>query len=115
MSATDTNSRASGQQGTEEHHEAHHPTPAQYVQVAVVLAILTFLEFTTYLVDFGVLGVPLLIVLMLIKFVLVAGWFMHLKFDTRVYTRFMVTGLVLAFALYAVTLLLFRYGHFPYA
>lgn len=114
MSATDTQN-TSGQAPTEAHPEAHHPTPAQYVQVAIVLAVLTALEVSTYFVDFGVLAVPLLIVLMIIKFVLVAGWFMHLKFDTRVYTRFMVTGLILATVLYATTLLLFHFGHVPYA
>ena len=70
---------------------------------------------STYFVDFGAVAIPLLIVLMLIKFVLVAGWFMHLKFDTRVFTRFMVGGLVLATVLYGATLLLFALGHMPYA
>lgn len=107
MSATET-------QGTQEHesHEAH-PGPAKYVQIAVVLAVLTALEVSTYYLDFGPFGIPLLIVLMFIKFVLVANWFMHLRFDTKLYTRLLYTGLGFALVLYALTLTLFAFGHFP--
>ena len=37
---------------------------------------------------------------MAIKFVLVAGFFMHLKFDTKFFSAIMFGGLALAFALY---------------
>jgi cytochrome c oxidase subunit IV len=90
-----------------EHAEDHHPTPTQYVQIAVVLAVLTALEVAASFIDIGPAFLPTLIGLMLIKFVLVAGWFMHLKYDTRLYTRFLVTGLVLAVSLYSIVLVLF--------
>ena len=89
---------------TEDH--ANHPTPAQYVRIAIILAVLTALEVSTYFFEFGPIGIPLLIVLMAIKFVIVASWFMHLKFDTKVFSRLMYTGLALALVLYAATLLL---------
>lgn len=85
----------------------HHPTPAAYVRIALILGFLTALEVSTYWLDFGRAGVPLLVVLMIIKFALVAGEFMHLKYDARVYRQFLVTGLVLAVILYAITLGLF--------
>jgi cytochrome c oxidase subunit IV len=83
---------------------AHHPTPADYVRIAIILAVLTALEVSTYFFDFGVVGIPLLIVLMIIKFVYVASWFMHLRFDSRLYGRFLYGGLTLAVVLYAATL-----------
>ena len=85
----------------------HHPSSADYVRIALILAFLTALEVSTYYFDFGRAGVPLLVVLMVIKFVHVANEFMHLKYDTRVYRRLMVTGLVGAVVLYAITLGLF--------
>lgn len=103
MSATQTDEGSV----TEVTHEAHHPTPRLYVQIAVILGVLTAMEVSTYFVELGPLALPLLVVLMSIKFVLVAGFFMHLKFDTRVYTRLMGTGLSLAVVIYVVVLLTF--------
>jgi cytochrome c oxidase subunit IV len=82
---------------------AHHPTPRQYVRIAIILAVLTALEVSTYFFEFGPLAIPLLIVLMAIKFVMVASWFMHLKFDSKVFGRMMYTGLILALSLYLLT------------
>jgi cytochrome c oxidase subunit IV len=98
MSATETHATSA----SDEPH-AHHPTPRQYVRIASILALLTAMEVSTYFVEFGAIGIPLLVVLMVIKFVMVASWFMHLKFDSKVFSRMMYTGLVLALVLYAVT------------
>lgn len=89
----------------------HHPTPRDYVRVAAVLFALTAMEVSTYFFEFGGLAVPMLVVLMAIKFALVAGWFMHLRFDTKVYTRFLYGGLTLAIVLYVVVHLLFAFDH----
>jgi cytochrome c oxidase subunit IV len=80
-----------------------HPTPKKYVEIAVTLFVLTAMEFSTYFIEFGAMHAPLLLVLMAIKFLLVAGWFMHLKFDTRLFSRLMFGGLAGAFVLYAIT------------
>jgi cytochrome c oxidase subunit 4 len=85
----------------------HHPTPAEYVRIASILAALTALEVSTYYFDFGSAAIPLLVVLMAIKFVMVAGFFMHLRYDTKLFGRFMYTGLGFALALYTATLLIF--------
>ena len=86
-------------------HTADHPTPMLYVQVAGALFVLTALEFSTYFIEFGAATTPLLIILMAIKFVMVVGFFMHLKYDTRLFTRLMGTGLGGAIVLYLVALL----------
>lgn len=88
-------------------HDAHHPTTRQYVQVAVVLAVLTALEVSLFYVDIGAAALPTLLVLMAVKFGLVVGWFMHLKFDARTFTRLMMTGLTLALAIYTIVLVTF--------
>jgi cytochrome c oxidase subunit 4 len=83
----------------------HHPGPRQYVNIAIILAIVTAAEVAIYYItaleDFLV---PLLIVFSAIKFILVVSWFMHLKFDSRVFRRLFVAGLVLAFSVFAVVL-----------
>lgn len=105
MSATQTTPQDTGSD-----HD-HHPTPRDYVRIAVVLFILTAMEVSTYFFDFGPVAVPMLVVLMAIKFALVAGWFMHLRFDTKVYTRFLYGGLTLAIVLYLLMHLLFAFDH----
>ena len=111
MSASDTRSETVHHTDAEHSDvhptDEHHPTPRQYVEIAVVLAVLTALEVSASFIDIGPAFLPTLIGLMTIKFALVAGWFMHLRFDTRLYTRLMVGGLLGALSLYAVVLLVF--------
>jgi hypothetical protein len=47
--------------------------------------------------------------MMVAKFAIVAGYFMHLKFDSPMFTKFFVAGLVLAVAVYMATLTAFQY------
>ncbi len=82
-----------------------HPTPRLYVQIAVALFVLTAMEFSTYFIEFGAMTTPLLVILMAIKFVMVAGFFMHLKYDTRLFSRLMGVGLFGALGLYVIALL----------
>ena len=89
----------------------HHPGPGRYVAVAVILAIVTAAEVAIYYISAleGVL-VPLLIVFSFFKFVLVGLYFMHLKFDSRIFRRFFVTGIILAFFVFTIVLLTFFLG-----
>jgi cytochrome c oxidase subunit IV len=91
---------------------ASHPGPRQYVMVAVVLAVLTALEVAVYYISAlpHQLLVALLVFFAFWKFVLVVLWFMHLRFDSRIYRRLFVTGLLLAFAVYLIVL--FTFGVF---
>lgn len=89
-----------------EDHTSHHPTQGEYIRIALILALLTALEVSTYYFEFGRFGIPLLVILMIVKFVMVAGFFMHLRFDTKLFGRFMYTGLGFALVLYAATLLI---------
>ncbi len=90
-----------------------HPSPREYVNIALVLAVLTAAEVSTYFVDFGVLAIPLLIILMSVKFVYVAGYFMHLKFDSKLFSRLMYGGLMLALGLYTVAVMVMVFDSAP--
>jgi cytochrome c oxidase subunit 4 len=105
--ATGTEPRTDAEHAGVHEHDEHHPEPRDYVRIAVALAILTALEVAASFIDVGGRSIFLsvLIGLMAIKFFMVAAYFMHLKFDTRLYSRFMVTGLVLAGALYTIVLI----------
>ena len=86
-----------------------HPSEAQYIKVALVLATITGIEVAVYYVSAvrSVL-VPMLLTFSIVKFALVALWFMHLRFDNRLFRRLFVTGLVLASGVYLVVLTTFH-------
>ena len=84
---------------------AEHPPPKQYVQVAIALAAVTAVEVGLYYTDLGGYWlVGILMVLALVKFAMVAAYFMHLKFDSILLRRFFVTGIILAICVFAVYL-----------
>ncbi len=74
----------------------------------MILAVITAAEVAIYYVDaLEDVLVPFLIAFALIKFIMVALYFMHLKFDSKLFRRFFVTGIVLAFFVFTVVLLTF--------
>ena len=88
--------------------EAHHPSPTQYWKIAGFLAVLTAIEVAMFYIDreleLGFLNAAILIVLSSIKFVVVVGWFMHVRFEKPLISRFFTAGFVLALGLYLVVL-----------
>lgn len=84
-------------------HGAHagHPTEAQYVKIALILAAITGVEVGLFYTTFSEsLTNATLIVLAAVKFVIVAAYFMHLKFDNKILRRLFITGFVLATFVY---------------
>lgn len=94
-----------------ETHALAHPGPKEYVRIAIFLAVLTAIEVALYYLEQGVeafttsLSAPLLIMLAIIKFVVVVGWFMHLRFENSLVSKFFATGFVAAMILYTAVLL----------
>jgi cytochrome c oxidase subunit 4 len=90
------------------HEQIHHPTPAQYWKIAVVLAVLTAIEVAIYYIhrdfDLGHFNTALLLILALLKFVIVVGYYMHLRFEKSTLSRFFTGGFILAGALYTIVL-----------
>ena len=100
------------EQATEHDHADAHDhamTDAKYIRIALILAAITALEVSTYYVDFGPLFLPSLLIMMVIKFVMVVSYFMHLKFDSKVFSLMFYTGLGLAVSVYAVALATFKF------
>ena len=91
---------ASEEEAHEEHHD-HGLSDVGYIKIALILGVLTAVEVATYFWDFGILEVPSLLILMVVKFQIVVSYFMHLKFDSKVVTYVFVTGLILACAGFA--------------
>jgi cytochrome c oxidase subunit 4 len=83
-----------------------HPGDRTYVGVAAVLGVITALEIVSFYIEdeLGDLLIPLLLVMMVVKFAIVAGWFMHLRFDSNLFTRLFVSGIVLAVGCYCTFL-----------
>src|SRR5262249_9782481 len=77
-----------------------HPSDLQYVYVALFLGAITGAEIVLGYQDQNAVTIAALIALMLVKFATVALWFMHLRFDSILFRRFFVTGIVLAAIVY---------------
>ncbi len=76
---------------------AHHgPTVSQYLLIGLVLAIITVIEVWISFSDLGAILVPALLAFSAVKFVIVVGWFMHLRYDSRFLSQVFVVGLVLS-------------------
>jgi len=87
---------------------ASHPTPRQYVQIALALAVVTGIEvglfYLDHAVDMGGWDAPLLLLLSALKFVVVVGWYMHIRYEKAAVSRFFSAGFVMAILVYAVVL-----------
>lgn len=88
-----------------------HWSDRKYVQLFVFLVVVTAVEVAlSYMVDdLGALFLPLLLLLMAVKFFAVVLFFMHLKFDNRLFGLMFYMGLVLAVGVYLVALFTFRF------
>lgn len=93
---------------TEEH---GHPSPLRYVQIAVILCIITCVEVGVYYIPTltGAL-IPILLALSAVKFSLVVMWYMHLRFDHSIFSAIFVGGLLLAGSVLIALLFLFLSG-----
>ena len=96
-------------EGIVEH--ADHPSEGQYWKIFFLLFAITAAEVAMFYIYENVENFPVhlnngvLGVMAIVKFVIVAAYFMHLKFDNRIVRRLFVTGLVLAVLVYVAYLL----------
>jgi len=81
------------------------PSVAEYINIGLVLAAITGLEVAVYYVTaLGRILVPVLIALAASKFILVVLFFMHLKFDNRLFSTMFTAGFILAICVFCVVL-----------
>lgn len=98
------------------HEGAHeHPSDWAYIKIALILGVFTAIEVLTYFesalpfFENNSVTIATLMFLMVVKFYLVATWFMHLKFDNPIFSRMFVGGLVLATGVYVIALSAFEF------
>ena len=85
--------------------EEHYPSEWEYIRVALILFLITMGEVGIYYVSGARQAVTtLMLVMMAVKFALVALYFMHLRFDSKLFRRLFVTGIILAIAVYIIAL-----------
>ena len=105
---------AGGATENEAAHAAHeHPTWKQYKWVALILTVITAVEVWVYYIPSFVaskLFVPSLLIMSAVKFVIVVMFYMHLKYDHKLF-RALFTG-PLIIAVVTIIGLLFLFGKF---
>jgi cytochrome c oxidase subunit 4 len=97
--------------------EHAHPGEITYIKVAIVLSMITLVEVVIWYIDWmhdhDVL-IPALIILSTIKFVAVVGFFMHLRFDSRLFTYIFGGGLLITLSIVLALMALFRWHTIDY-
>lgn len=92
--------------------EHAHPGPVTYAKVAGILCLITFLEFGVFYTEsIQFILVPLLTIMSVVKFILVAAFYMHLKFDHKVFSYILICGAVLSFSVFFTLLSLYVWAH----
>ena len=92
-------------------HAAHaHPTGTTYVKIAVILTVITIVEVWAYYIPALVASAwfnPSLIIMSAAKFALVVMFYMHLKFDHKIFQILFTGPLIIATATIVALLFLF--------
>ncbi len=92
-------------------HGAHggHASPGFYWAIGGILTVITAVEVAIfYIPSMAPVLVPILLVLSATKFLLVVMFFMHLKFDNRIFSGVFLAGLVLAAFMTVALIVLFK-------
>ncbi|PZC48900.1 MAG: cytochrome c oxidase subunit 4 [Chloroflexi bacterium] len=74
-----------------------HPTPTTYVAIAIILGLITAVEFGAIYLNINKnVIIPIFGAMSAVKFAVVAMFYMHLKFDNRIFSALFVGGVLLA-------------------
>ena len=110
---TETSTHSDSHDAHDDH--GHHPIETQYWVVFAALVVLTAVEVAWSFMGLeGVTLVAPLIIMMVVKFFLVTGAFMHLYFDLkilngRLFTWAFFGAMLLAMAVYAIVFAAFEF------
>jgi cytochrome c oxidase subunit 4 len=96
------------------HGGVSHAGVAFYWVIGFALAVVTLLEVWLFTVEgLGGWYIPILLALSVAKFIGVVAYFMHLRFDHRMFTYFFVSAMIIGILIFTLLLLLAEYGHQP--
>jgi cytochrome c oxidase subunit IV len=88
-----------------------HPGVAEYVEIGVILAVVTAAEVALFYANVPrQITIPALLFLTAIKFTLVVMWYMHLRFDNRLFRQLFIAGLILAAIVYGAVIAIQFFG-----
>ena len=91
--------------------EVHeHPTWKQYKWVALILTLITIVEVWVYYIPSFVASkafIPSLLIMSAVKFFIVVAYYMHLKYDHKLFRVLFVGPLIIAIVTLIVLMLLF--------
>ncbi len=91
-----------------EHGGEAHVGTRMYVLIAAVLAVITAVEVMVFYIEaLKPVLVPVLLTLSAAKFTLVVGFFMHLRFDARLFRALFIGPLIVAVAVMMAMFLLY--------
>ena len=102
-------------------HEHAHPTPRTYIIIAVILLVITIAEVAVLyipleeglgLTQFKPFLVPAFLIMAAAKFVIVVGYYMHLKFDDPFFLRIFGFALFIGLSVATAIIALFH-GFYP--
>ncbi len=82
-------------------HAHEHPTWKQYKWVALILTLITVFEVWAYYIPSLVASavfVPLLLIMSAVKFIIVVMFYMHLKYDHKLFRAVFTGPLIIAMA-----------------
>jgi cytochrome c oxidase subunit IV len=91
-----------------------HASVRGYLVIAAILSVITFLEYRLFDVDaFGHSGRnAIMLILSVIKFTMVVGFFMHLRFENKYYSWIFGVAMLMGVAVFLAILLLQRHHGF---
>src|SRR5438105_6609308 len=95
---------------TELEHDVHsHPGAGTYVLIGVILTVITAVEVAVfYIPALHAAIAPILLTLSAVKFALVVMFYMHLKFDSRLFSSVFFAPMMLAVLVIVGLILLFK-------
>ncbi len=94
------------------HGGVSHAGPGFYWLVGFLLAVITLAEVWAFTLEgLGPWYVPILLILSLFKFVGVVAFFMHLRFDHRLFSYIFVAAMMIGIGIFTALLLLSEYAY----
>ena len=92
------------------HVEHEHPSAWTYIKVGIILTVITIVEVWAYYIESFVASrafVPSLLIMSAAKFVIVVAFYMHLKYDHKLFRALFTGPLLIAVVTILALLILF--------
>ena len=102
---------AAASHGAHGHVEHEHPSAWTYIKVGIILTLITVVEVWIYYIPSFVASrgfVPALLIMSAVKFFIVVAFYMHLRYDHKLFRALFTAPLIIAMT--TIVALLFLFG-----